>query len=175
MKSRIFSVGLLLIVLALIQSAVIQAKPNKNIVAFAEFEFDHGNDCTVTSASVYVYATEEDPSVDFHFDTLGQPTSPGCDQLWYIFMDGSAPLNSSEFSVSNNRKSASLSKTMQVWEDEAGTYINVTFTVEWTVTPGAGGGTTATMTAYYANTGFPLSGIEQLTTSDAGIKKLKAN
>jgi hypothetical protein len=174
MKFRALIIVLAFAVLIVAQPLSVIAQPPKGVVAFAYFEVPHGNDCTVTTASVYVYANEsyqpgdpieEQPRVDFHYDILGQPTSPGCDQLWSLYMDGSAPLSDAEFSVSKNRKIATLNKTMQVWEDEAAEFQTVTINVEWVVTPGVKGGTVATLR-------FPLSLVEPLTTTSAGIRKI---
>jgi len=180
MKSRGLAIVTLFIVFALVQSSVVLAKPNKKLIAFAEFSIDHGNDCTVTTASIYVYTNddyqpgdpiEEQPHVDFHYDILGQPTSPGCDALWYYYIDGSAPLNDFEFSAQKNLKSATLNKTMQVYDDEGGVFFDVTLNVEWTAKRGARGESNATLSISSPSLS-PMYMVNPISTSTAGISKV---
>ena len=113
--------------------ATIGAAPAQpTMYAAASFSADHGNQCTVTTATVEV----ADSLVTFHWDVFGQPLDPGCDGLWYYFIDGEAPLNPGEFTATSNRRSATLEKTISVLEGEGGTIFDVVVSVTWTRLPG---------------------------------------
>jgi hypothetical protein len=104
--------------------------------ASASFQVDHGNQCTVTTATIEVAGNPD--AVTFHWDVFGQPLDPGCDGLWYYFLDGEAPLNPGEFSVEPNHRSATLEKVISVLDDESGTTFDVLVIVQWTRLPRQG-------------------------------------
>jgi hypothetical protein len=114
--------------------ATVEAAPSAQpaMYAAASFEAELGNDCTVTTATIEV----ADGLVTFHWDVYGQPLDPGCDGLWYYFIDGEAPLNPGEFTAASNRRSATLEKTMSVRDDEGGTTFDLQISVRWTREPG---------------------------------------
>ena len=108
--------------------------------AIASFTADHGNQCTTTTATIEVIdnpnADAGDPAelqsrVTFHWNVFGQPLDPGCDGLWYYFLDGEAPLTPGEFSAHPNRRSATLEKVLRVLDGESGSTFDVVVTVTW--------------------------------------------
>jgi hypothetical protein len=163
MTSRAVTVVIVLIALA----APLGGASDSGTRAFATFIVDHGNECTVTTAAVEVV---EDAEVVFHYDVFGQPTSPGCDGLWYNFIDGTAALAPGEFEVEANRKSARLQKMMEVRDDESGTTFNVLLDVSWTTVNGGGPPSTQASLSVTA----PQIEFDPLTQSDtAGIVRLR--
>jgi hypothetical protein len=113
--------------------------------AVAEFELDHGNDCTRTIASIEVFRDPASPPrnrtgetrATITYAVIGQPTSPGCDELFYIDLVGTEELPAGAFVVHPSHHSASLQATLSLFDGESGGTYDVDVTAEWTA---AGGG-----------------------------------